>query len=322
MLKNKIISISTSSPLESYFHKSITSVSLVVCKNIDDAIKKMVFLDAHPVNPNKTADAIYYIKSINGFVFSHHDYLFPIFRYMQHAGMLPKEGITLFNPDAHSDFYYAPEFGDSQHFDRWGKIQTIDWTDSPLEFARKNLKHSRDNIGIASFLYPLLWDKSITTYIWRDYKSLALFGRLASKILHSSCQAEPVNFYYSNKAGHYFPPFYKDAPHLQLNPKKTIEMSYLNANTATFEAFSGWLKQLTEPIVHTIDVDFLFKGVPYKGFQDKYAEGFKQDMSFISKNPQLYPLATLIATSPTFSNPKEAERGVRFVLEQYRFLEQ
>ena len=282
----------------------------------------MVFFDAHPVNSDKTADAIYNIKSFNGFVFSHHDYFFPIFRYMQHAGMLPKTGNTLINWDAHSDFYYAPEFGDSQHFDRWGKIQTLDWTDSPLKFAKKNLEYSRDNLGIASFLYPPLWDRSITTYILRDYKSLALIGRLASIILHPTCQSEPVNFYYSNKAGHYFPPFYKDATHLQLNPNKTIEMSYLNASAASFEAFSAWLQQLTGPIIHTVDVDFLFKGVPYKSFQNNYAEGFKQDVNFISRNPKLHPLATLIATSPTFSNPKETEKGVKFVLEQYRFLEQ
>lgn len=291
-----------------------------MCENIDDAIKKMVFVDAHPVNHEKTADAIYYIKSINGFVFSHHDYLLPLVRYMQHANMLTKEGIALFNFDAHSDFYCAPVFDDCQHFERWGKTQTLDWTDSPLEFATKTLEHSRDNIGIASFIYPLLWDKSITTYVWRDYQNLDLMIRLASQII-PPCKPETVNFYYSEKTGHYFPPFYKDATHLQLNANKTIPVSYFNASRSNFEDFSSWLHQISGSIVHTVDVDFLFKGNPSKSFQNNRAEKFKQDIHYISQNPLLHPRATLIATSPTFSNPKETEKGIKFVLEHYRFLE-
>lgn len=321
MSQNKIIAFTAKSPLESYFDRSLTDASLLVCKNIDEAIRMIHFKGAFPVASDGN-DAIYFIESTNTFIFSDHSSLFPLFRYMQHVGLLPKGGITLFNPDAHSDFYYAPEFGDSQHFDRWGKIQPLNWNESPLEFARETLKHTQDNIGIASFIYPLLWDKSITKYVWRDYQILSLMGKITSKILHSSCLPETVNFYYSNKAGHYFPPFYQDATHLQLNQNKTIPVSYLNASKASFEDFSAWLRKLSGPIVHTVDIDFLFKGVPYKSFQNTFAEGFSQDISYISQNPHLYPLATFIATSPTFSNPKFTREATLFVLEQYRFLEQ
>ena len=321
-MKHKIIAVANSSPLEAYFNPRITDLSLIVCETIDDAINNLVFLDAFPVNSDKKTDAVYYIKSINGFVFSRHDYLFPLFRYMQHTGVVPKTGNTLINWDAHSDFYYTRMYDDSQDFERWGKIQPLDWTDSPIELARKTFDHSRKNIGIASFIYPLLWDQSITQYIWRDYTSHDLFNRLASKLLGYSGLPVTASFYYSDLTKHYFPPFYEDASHLQINRQKTIEVPYLNASRSTFEDFSARVNTLTGPIIHTVDVDLFFNGSPSKRFQPSRANGFQKDMDLVSNNPSLYPVATLIATSPSFSNPKETEKGVKFILDQYRFLEQ
>lgn len=304
MLKNSVIS--------AYFSKEIIPEKLIVLDTIDEAIDQMQFNGTHPVNETGNDETIYHIKSINAFVFSYHLYLFPLFRFMQHSGILPRKNNALINWDAHSDFYVSPIFNDIQKFSSWGKPQNVDWSINAFEFSKNTFDHTKKRVSIASFIYPLLWDKSITHYTWRDFLSQDISNRILSKLLNKKSGTECLQFLYSKLGDHFYTNLDKESTYVTPDPKIEINIEHFNASHATQNEFNLNIDaQAEQPsaMTHSIDIDVFFNGSPHKPFSNKRFNGFLQDLNFIAQNPKLLPSAIFIATSPNFSNPTQTKEA-------------
>ncbi|MDD5456890.1 MAG: hypothetical protein PHV30_07650 [Candidatus Margulisbacteria bacterium] len=306
-MRNKIISLKLK--IEKALFSAIdryTQSNIKVFNNIDEALENIRFDELGcPEN-------LYYIRSANIWIFGNHSWFYPLFKLMQYLGSIAAENNVIINFDQHKDFYLYHEEVD---FSRWGSIPETCFSQKPVGFMNRVLKHYHENIGKTSFLFPLIWDGSLNTYVWRD----------GGHRLFKKDEYEELKFVLNPRLGFYMPPataiWPKNRKEAGIKTVNSYELrNSPERNLLYFKANFNY--------VHTVDLDYFFRGSFPKGWNKVIYEGrvksFRQDLRIIENNEGLYPQAVFIATTPdpVYVNGQLIPGVAHNVLNNFRFLEQ
>ncbi|OGI11439.1 MAG: hypothetical protein A2Y40_09625 [Candidatus Margulisbacteria bacterium GWF2_35_9] len=242
---------------------------------------------------------IHFVQSLNLWLFGEHRFFYICLRLQQLMDMAPTENLSLINWDQHEDFNPIRGFelfidaGKPDEFENILSVENI----IPM------LYHQYQSVGIASYVYPFIWDGSLKNMMWRRNSKVALNG--VSQHTYNFNFNPKINIYEFNRT---------------YNVDRQLEFYDLVRTKR-----SNFKKLLTElsptHFLHTLDMDSFY--VTFKNLVSKTRMNiFKQDLGLIETMPEVYPKGIFVATTPgDYTNPRTIQALTREVLSYYKSLE-